>query len=396
MQQENVHKVVQQLHLEMQRLEMERDELTVALEAAEASAKQAAAAASTGKKESGLGKDDRTADGAMMKVKALQSRLSELKARLKSVSNEKVEKQRRLNKMRTEAARAERLEASISQLKREKIRISKRQTEREAQYKLWTRKMEQKCRKLEKRATKCKSEVAKVTRKEQQQAMHNARREQRLQRVKAELKKTKGARLLSLIKANTKQRLKSRSRWRKHSARAHSGSTASSSSSSQSGLEEFKNLVAEGIATEVRRVELQENLQLELQDLADARKSLFDSTQTSEHSTELADMLHVQVQAGEDRVNGIQAELDCMQESPIAGATDLIRDLDAHRCREMMSHLLSEVLHAESSAKRSNVYTKRLKRECAALKRQRDEAEAQLDTFMHEAQRERKSFRRNA
>ena len=91
------------------------------------------------------------------KVKLLQSRLSDLKARLRSVTDERSAKQRMLRKMRSEVARAEKLEANIAQLKQAKTRIIKRQADREAAHRSWMSQMKQKCRRLEKIASKNKN-----------------------------------------------------------------------------------------------------------------------------------------------------------------------------------------------------------------------------------------------
>ena len=236
------------------------------------------------------GKFDKSA--ATAKVVSMKKKLDVMNSKLRTLKDEQRTNKDALSRAKSEKTRADKLEKSINELKQAKARAIKQQTKREKMHREYQKKKTAEINSLKNNVKKEKRVADKSQRKEQQHALSLQRKNKVLERLKRELKQTK-RRMLNMIKQNTKRR---RQIGRKRNMRNRNmrnygkyemnqtnqvntirESAVNSENNTQdtkkkttksvvdADLEARQHILALHVEYHVRKVELEEQLQIELQ-----------------------------------------------------------------------------------------------------------------------------------
>jgi kinesin family protein 4/21/27 len=213
-----------------------------------------------------------TSTAASAKVSTMKKRLDTMNSRIHALKDQQRANKDALSRAKSEKARADRLEKSIAELKIAKTKAIKQQSAREKVHRDWQRKKNAEINALKNKIQREQRNANKSQRTQQQQKVQLQRRNKVVYRLQGELKKTK-KRLLNMVKQNTKQR---RFRARRRHIRHTGGEGLSANQRPRdpqqaprptvdADLEAREHLIAMHVEAHVRKVELEESLQHELQ-----------------------------------------------------------------------------------------------------------------------------------
>ena len=209
---------------------------------------------------------------ASTKVTNMKKQLDSMNLHIRSLKDEQRINRDAMSRAKSEKTRADMLEKSITELKIAKTKAMHKQASREKAHREWQKKKTGEINALKNTIQKEKRIAGTAARKQGQATVQLQRKNKILQRLQTELKKTK-IRMLNMVKQNTKQR-RIRARRRSHGFRrgfqrqsivTNKLSMGSSPAVQDADLEAREHLLAMHVESRVRKVELEEVLQMELQ-----------------------------------------------------------------------------------------------------------------------------------